>query len=77
VVAADGSVLMPAVRASHLSRSAASADQRLFALFLPGAELTLHAAVYGAEGAERQMLVEALDLLSPDDVLVLDPIHRT
>jgi len=72
VVAADGSVLMPAVRASHLSRSAASADQRLFALFLPGAELTLHAAVYGAEGAEHQMLVEALELLGSDDVLVLD-----
>lgn len=72
VVAADGSVLMPAVRASHLSRSAASADQRLFALFLPGAELTLHAAVHGAEGSERQMLVEALELLGPDDVLVLD-----
>jgi hypothetical protein len=72
VVAADGSVLMPAVRASHRSRSAASADQRLFALFLPGAELTLHAAVYGAQGSERQMLVEALDLLGPDDVLVLD-----
>lgn len=72
VVAADGSVLMPAVRACHLARSAASADQRLFALFLPGAELTLHAAVYGAEGAERQMLVEALELLGPGDVLVLD-----
>lgn len=51
VVAADGSALMPAVRTSHLSRSAASADQRLFALFLPGAGLTLHASVYGAEGA--------------------------
>ena len=72
VVAGDGSVLMPAVRRCHLSRSAASADQRLFALFLPGAELTLHAAVYGAEGSERQMLVESLDLLGPDDVLVLD-----
>lgn len=72
VVAGDGSVLMPAVRPSHLSRSAASADQRLFALFLPGAELTLHASVYSAEGSERQMLVEALDLLGPDDVLVLD-----
>ena len=72
VVAADGSVLMPAVRACHRSRSAASADQRLFALYLPGAELTLHAAVYGAEGSERQMLVEALDLLGPHDVLVLD-----
>jgi hypothetical protein len=72
VVAADGSVLMPAVRASHRSRSPASADQRLFALYLPGAELTLHAAVYGAEGSERQMLVEALELLGPHDVLVLD-----
>lgn len=72
LVAADGSVLMPAVRASHRSRCAASADQRLFALYLPGAELTLHAAVYGAEGSERQMLVEALDLLGPNDVLVLD-----
>jgi hypothetical protein len=72
VVAGDGSALMPAVRACHLSRSAASGDQRLFALFLPGAELTLHASVYGAEGSERQMLVEALDLLGPDDVLVLD-----
>lgn len=72
VVAADGSVLMPAVRACHRSRSAASADQRLFALYLPGTELTLHAAVYGVEGSERQMLVEALDLLGPHDVLVLD-----
>jgi Transposase DDE domain len=72
VVAGDGSVLMPAVRRCHLRRASASADQRLFALFLPGAELTLHAAVYGAEGAERQMLVEALELLGPDDVLVLD-----
>ena len=72
VVAADGSVLMPAVRACHRSRSVASANQRLFALYLPGAELTLHAAVYGVEGSERQMLVEALDLLGPHDVLVLD-----
>jgi hypothetical protein len=63
---------MPAVRACHRSRSAASADQRLFALYLPGAELTLHATVYGAEGSERQMLVEALELLGPHDVLVLD-----
>ncbi len=72
VVAADGSVLMPAVRACPRSRSVASANQRLFALYLPGAELTLNAAVYGVEGSERQMLVEALDLLDPHDVLVLD-----
>jgi hypothetical protein len=42
----------------------------LFALYLPRAELTLHAAVYGAERAERQMLVEALDLLVPHDVML-------
>jgi Transposase DDE domain len=72
VVAGDGSVLMPALRASLKVRWPASADQRLFALFLPGAELTLHASVYGAEGSERQMLVEALDRLKPGDLLVLD-----
>jgi hypothetical protein len=72
VVAADASVLMPAVRPCRLSRSAAGRDQRLFALFLPGAELTLHAAVHSSLVAERCMLVEALDLLGPDDVLVLD-----
>jgi len=71
VVAADGSVLMPAVRASHLPRAAAR-DQRVLGLFLPGAELMLHCDVYGAEGAERAMLVEALDKLGSGDVLVLD-----
>ena len=72
VVAADASVLMPAVRPCLLSRSAAEPDQRLFALFLPGPELTLHASVHSSLVAERSMLVEALDLLGPDDVLVLD-----
>ena len=72
VVAADASLLMPAVRPCLLSRSAAAPDQRLFALFLPGAELTLHASVHSELVAERSMLVEALDLLGPDDVLVLD-----
>jgi Transposase DDE domain len=72
VVAGDGSVLMPALRPCLKVRSQAHADQRLFALFLPGAELTLRASVYSAQGSERQMLVEALDHLGPDDVLVLD-----
>ncbi len=49
-----------------------AADQRLFALFLPGAELTLHARVHSAAESERAMLVEALSHLGPDDVLVLD-----
>ena len=71
VVAADASVLMPAVRACHRVR-VASADQRLFALYLPAAELCLHARVYGAQVPERQMLFEALEQLGPGDVLVLD-----
>jgi hypothetical protein len=55
VVAGDGSVLMPAVRPCLKVRSPAHADQRLFALFLPGTELMLHAAVFSAQGSERQM----------------------
>ena len=72
VVAADASVLLPAVRRCLLSRSTAGVDQRLFALFLPGAELTLHASVRSPLVSERCMLVRALDALGPDDVLVLD-----
>ena len=72
LVAADASVLMPAVRPCFTLRRAADADQRLFSLFLPGAELTLHASVHGADVSERQMLFEALQCLGPDDVLVLD-----
>jgi hypothetical protein len=72
VVAADASVLMPAVRPCLARRRLASPDQRLFTLYLPGAELTLHASVHSASVSERQMLFEALACLGPDDVLVLD-----
>jgi hypothetical protein len=73
VVAADASVFFPAVRAcANLKGFAASPNQRLFSLFLPGAELTLYAQVHGEHTAERQMLFEALEQLGPDDVLVLD-----
>nr|WP_319563683.1 IS4 family transposase [uncultured Rhodoferax sp.] len=73
VVAADASVFFPAVRACPtLKGFAASPNQRLFSLFLPGAELTLYAQVHGEHTAERQMLFEALEQLGPDDVLVLD-----
>ena len=71
-MAADASLLMPATRPCLLSRSAAERDQRLFALYLPGAELTLHASVHSNLVAERRMLVEALDVLGPDYVLLLD-----
>ena len=73
VVAADASVFFPAVRAcANLKGFAASPNQKLFSLFLPGAELTLYAQVHGVHTAERQMLFEALAQLGPDDVLVLD-----
>jgi len=72
LVAADASVLMPALRACHRTRSPASGDQRLFALYLPGPELTLHASVHSARESERAMLAQALDKLGPHDVLLLD-----
>jgi hypothetical protein len=72
-VAADASVLMPAIRRCSKTRGLAAADQRLFALFLPGAELTLHAQVHSSSVSERSMLVDALDRLdSAQDVLILD-----
>lgn len=69
VVAADGSRLQVSTRVgAHLG-----ADHYAFALFLPGAELTLHARLHPADGSERQMLFEALDAVRPDsDLLVLD-----
>ena len=72
LVAGDASVLMPALRQCHRARSLAGADQRLFALYLPGPELTLHAAVHSGCESERAMLANALDKLGPEDVLLLD-----
>ncbi|MFM0674593.1 IS4 family transposase [Paraburkholderia sediminicola] len=69
LVAADGSRLRVGTRRGHELR----ADHYAFALFLPGPELTLHAALHPADGAERQMLFEALDVLQPrTDLLLLD-----
>lgn len=69
VVAADASRLQVSTR----SNASLSADHYAFALFLPGAELTLHARLHVPDGCERQMLFEALDDLQPGrDVLVLD-----
>ena len=72
LVAADASVLMPAIRRCKRTQHLAGADQRLFALYLPGAELTVHAAVHSACESERAMLANALDKLMPADVLLLD-----
>ena len=68
VVAADASRLRVGTRAVHELR----ADHYVFALFLPGPELTLHAELHPADGAERQMLFEALDRLQRTDLLILD-----
>ena len=69
VVAADASRLRVSTRAN----AKLSADHYAFALFLPGAELTLHASLHPADGSERQMLFEALDELDAGrDLLVLD-----
>lgn len=72
LVAADASVLMPALRRCSRTRGLASADQRLFALYLPGPELVLHASVHAATVSERAMLAEALEQLQPGDLLLLD-----
>jgi hypothetical protein len=53
-VAAHASVLMPAIRKCHRTRLAASGDQRLFSLYLPDSELTLHASVHSADTSERE-----------------------
>lgn len=44
----------------------------VFALYLPGLEMTLAAALYTVATDERQMLFEHLEHLSSDDLLVLD-----
>ena len=68
VVAADGSRLLVSTRRG----AQLDADHYAFALYLPGAELTLHAALHPADGSERQMLFEALAATRRDDLLMLD-----
>lgn len=72
VVAGDGSVLSPARRRCHTTRASMAADSRLFAPFLPGAELLLHAELSSYADSERAQLMRALDALKSNDVLVLD-----
>ncbi|WP_255435495.1 hypothetical protein [Chitinimonas sp. BJB300] len=67
-VAADASRLQVATREG----AELNVDHYAFALFLPGAELTLHASLHPADGSERQMLYEVLPSLSASDLLVLD-----
>ena len=71
-MAADASVLMPSIRRCPRTKGLAAAEQRLFALYLAGAEMTLHAEVCAATESERAMLANALEKLDPSDVLLLD-----
>lgn len=69
VVAADASRL----RVSTRKTAALAPDHYVFAMFLPGTELTLHASLHPANGAERDMLLQALDVVDPEnDLFVLD-----
>jgi hypothetical protein len=72
LVAADASTVRFGLRASNV-KHAALADQILFALFLPGSELMLAAALHAVKTCgERQMLFQQLDILSSTDLLLLD-----
>ncbi|MFC5583447.1 transposase [Rhodanobacter terrae] len=68
VVAADGSRLRVATRRG----AELEADHYALVLYLPGSELTLHAALGPADASERQMMFEALEHTDRDDLLVLD-----
>ena len=71
LVAADASTLKFGHRASHVPR-AASTEQIAFGLYLPGAEMMLAASLHSIHENERQMLFQHLDLLTCDDVLLMD-----
>jgi len=71
LVAADASTVRFGLRASHVKR-AALADQLVFGLFLPGAEMMLATSLHSVHENERQMLFQHLDRLSSDDLLLLD-----
>ncbi|MCG9054153.1 hypothetical protein LH447_13845 [Laribacter hongkongensis] len=71
LVAADASNLRFGLRASHVPRAAVT-EQNAFALFLPGVEMTLAAALYSVGVGERQMLFEHLGKLGEKDLLLLD-----
>ena len=72
LVAADASTVRFGLRASQV-KCAALADQVLFALFLPGAELIYAAKLYSMRNNnERQMLFEHLGRLGSTDLLLMD-----
>ena len=71
LVAADASTMRFGLRSSRM-QDAALADQLLFGLFLPGAELMLSASLHSVHEGERQILFQHLDKISETDLLLLD-----
>lgn len=71
LIAADASDMRFGLRASHVPRAAVT-EQKAFALFLPGVEMTLAATLYSTSVGERQMLFEHFEKLKVDDILLLD-----
>ncbi len=63
---------MPQLGRCHHARSLAAAGQRFLALYLSGAELSLHATVDSGCESERAMLANALDKFVLRDVQLLD-----
>ena len=69
VVAADASDVR---LAAHDATRRLLTQAKVFCLYLPMLEMSLHAELYSPCTGERQMLFENLDRLSPSDLLVLD-----
>ena len=69
VVAADASTLR--LHLKDVSRRFVR-EAFAFGLYLPGLEMMLSCQLYDPAIGERQMLLEHLDKLAPDDLLVLD-----
>ena len=73
LVAADGSIFHPGIRACHQSRARlASKSQHLLGFYIPNAELMLDAFLFSDSQGERQVLFEHLDILSSTDLLIMD-----
>lgn len=73
LVAVDGTALRFSVPGkSHRVNDVADRDWRALSLYLPEHELTLHAQLYKGDVCERQILVENLERLEPDDLVLLD-----
>lgn len=73
LVAVDGTALRFSVPGkSSRVNDVADRDWKALSLYLPDYELTLHAQLYQGQVCERQILVENLERLEPNDLVLLD-----